>query len=481
MAKKKNIFKRFPTTFWIANTMELFERWAWYGMFLVLALYLTNSKDTGALGLSQIQKGNIMGIVSAILYFLPVITGTIADKFGYKKILLISFGILSSGYFMIGYFTSYTSIFAILLYIAVGGALFKPVISATIAKTTNKTTSSIGFGIFYMMVNLGAFIGPIFASKLRELDWNYVFHMSSGIILVNVILVIFFYKEPERERNNDPIFASIKQALKNIWIALSDKKFILFLFLIIGFWSMYLQLFFTLPVFIEQWMDTSSVYNLLDSISPALASAIGTDRGTINPEMITNIDALYIVLFQILISSIVMRFKPLVAMTVGIFISATGIGLMFATNNPLFLIPSILVFAIGEMSTSPKITEYIGHIAPKNKIALYMGCSFLPMSGGNFLAGILSGSVYGTLSDKITLLKNEVATRGLKIPEISDSFTKNDYVLEAANQMNMSQPELTDFLWQHHQPYQIWYVFTAIGIFTGFALLLYNRFLISKS
>jgi len=475
MAEKKNIFRRFPVTFWIANTMELFERWAWYGMFMVLALYLTNSKDTGALGLSQIQKGNIMGIVSAILYFLPVITGTIADKFGYKKILLLSFGVLSSGYFMIGYFTSYTSIFAILLYIAVGGALFKPIISATVAKTTDKSTSSIGFGIFYMMVNLGAFLGPIFASKLRELDWNYVFYLSSGIILVNVILVIFFYKEPAREKNNDPILASIKQALINIWIAVSDKKFIIFLFLIIGFWSMYLQLFFTLPVFIDQWMDTSSVYNLLDSISPALASAIGTEQGTVNPEMITNIDALYIVCFQVLISSIVMKFKPLVAMTSGIFISA------FATNNPLFLIPSILVFAIGEMTTSPKITEYIGRIAPKDKIALYMGCSFLPMSGGNFLAGILSGSVYGSLSDKITLVKNVAIDKGLTIPKISESFTQNDYLTEVANKLHMTQGELTTYLWQTYHPYKIWYVFATIGVVTGFGLMLYNRLLMKNN
>ena len=66
-------FKKFPKTFWVANTMELFERWAWYGMFTVLALYLTQSTDTGALGFSQSQKGNIMGTVTAILYFLPLL------------------------------------------------------------------------------------------------------------------------------------------------------------------------------------------------------------------------------------------------------------------------------------------------------------------------------------------------------------------------------------------------------------------------
>jgi len=478
MSKVARAFRRFPRTFWAANTMELFERWAWYGLFLVLALYLTKSKEVGALGFSQEQKGNIMGIVSAILYFLPVITGSIADKLGYKKVLLLSFGILSSGYLVMGWLTNYYSVFMIFLFIAVGGALFKPVISATIAKTTDESNSSIGFGIFYMMVNLGAFIGPIIASKLRELDWQYVFYMSAGITLVNVILVLFFYKEPDRGEPEKNLATSIKRSLYNIYITLKDFRFLIFLILIVGFWSMYLQLFFTLPVFIDQWMDTASVYNVLYDISPGLARAIGTDQQTVNPEMITNIDALYIVLFQILISSLVMRFKPLYAMIIGIFISATGIGLMFMTQNALFLIPSIFVFAVGEMATSPKITEYIGRIAPKDRVGLYMGASFLPMSGGNYIAGLLSGQVYGSMSDKMTLLRQELNSKGMKLPEVSDQFTKTDFLNAASEKLNMSQAELTNYLWNSYHPENIWIVFTTIGVVTGIGLLLYNRFIL---
>jgi len=182
------VFKKFSGTFWVANFMELFERWAWYGIFMVLALYLTNSRDTGALGFTQSQKGLLMGTVVAVLYFLPVITGAIADKFGYKKILLISFTILSTGYLTMGYVTSYTGVFLVFFYIAIGAALFKPIIAATVSKTTDNATSSIGFGIYYMMVNIGAFIAPLFSSKLRSFDWRYVFIMSSVIITINFIL-----------------------------------------------------------------------------------------------------------------------------------------------------------------------------------------------------------------------------------------------------------------------------------------------------
>ncbi len=196
---KTSVFKNFPKTFWIANTMELFERWAWYGLFAVLALYLTNSTDEGALGFSQTQKGDIMGIVTAILYLLPIVTGAIADRFGYKKVLILAYVILSSGYFIMGQFNSYGLVFFSFLYVALGAAMFKPVISATIAKTTDDKTRSIGFGIFYMMVNIGGFLGPIVASKMRIIDWNYVFVMSTVSIIINLILVILFYKEPKRE------------------------------------------------------------------------------------------------------------------------------------------------------------------------------------------------------------------------------------------------------------------------------------------
>lgn len=475
-----NIFSRFPKTFWTANTLELFERWAWYGMFNVLAIYLTASTDTGALGFTQEQKGSMMGIVTAILYFLPVITGSIADKMGYKKVLLLSFGISSTGYLIMGHLTDYSLVFGAFFFIAIGGALFKPVISATIAKTTNEKNSSIGFGIFYMMVNLGAMIGPFVASKLRETSWDYVFYLSAGIIALNFVLVLFFYKEPDRVPNELSLRKTIAQALKNIFIALRDFRFFLFLLIIVGFWSMYFQLFYTLPVFIDQWVNTRGLYDWLFELSPRLAGIFGTAQGTVNPEMILNLDALYIVVFQVVVSGIVMRLRPISAMIVGIVIASIGIGLTFMFNSPFFLFFSILIFAFGEMASSPKITEYIGRIAPKDKLGLYMGCSFLPMSGGNFLAGILSGPVYGDWADKLQLLRRDLDAKGIEMPALSDQFTQNDLFLEAARHYDMTINELTNYLWQTYQPGNIWYLFTGIGLGTALLLWLFDRLLMRK-
>lgn len=475
-----NILKKFPRTFWVANSVELVERAAWYGLFNVLALYLTNSTDTGALGFSQEQKGQIMGIVSALVYFLPFFLGAISDRIGYKKTLLIGFAFYIVGFLLMLQVKEYMYVFVTFGIVGFGAALFKPIVAATVSKTTTKKTSSQGFGIFYMMVNLGALIGPVVTSKLRQTSWDYVFYFVAGAIAFNIILVLIMFKEPEKEKSTDSFTQSIKKIFEKILTVFTDWKFLLFLLIIVGFWTMYMQLFFTLPVFVDQWLDTTAIYNALANISPKLASAIGTPEGTIAPEMILNVDAFYIVVFQLLISTIVMKWKALSSMISGIFVAGIGLGLTFMFNNPFFIFLAILVFSIGEMASSPKITEYIGLIAPKDRKALYIGMSFLPLAGGNFLGGFLSGNVYGKMSDKITLLKQEFVSKGWEIPMIDNDFTKNDFLNLAAEKMNFTQPQLTDYLWNTYNPQNIWMVFTAIGMFTVIALFSYDK-LILKS
>ena len=461
--------------------MELFERWAWYGLFAVLALYLTQSTDEGALGFTQIQKGNIMGTVTAILYLLPLVTGAIADKVGYKKVLIIAFIILSSSYLFMGFVTGYFAVFAAFLLVALGAALFKPIVSATIAKTTDDSNSSIGFGLFYMIVNIGGFIGPVFSSKLREaFGWRIVFIMAASAILLNLVLVIFFFKEPYREKTTDPLAESVKKSLSNIWTALKDVKLLMFLIIMVGFWTMFNQLFYTLPNFIDQWVDTTVIYTALASLSPGLAAAIGTPEKTIAPEMMVTLDAGAIIFFQILVSAMVMKLRPINGIITGILVNAIGIGIAFSQHNGMYVVLGIFIFALGEMASSPKFTEYVGKIAPRNKEALYMGTSFLPMAAGNFITGFLSGDVYQAWSDKITLLKMEVASRGLSIPEISSSFTQNDYIKRAGELMGMNSSEMTRFLWTTYHPEKIWILFSAIGVATIIGLFLYDK-LVLKS
>lgn len=503
---------RFPKTFWAANTLELFERWAYYGVFNLLALYLTGSHDTGALGFSQVEKGLIMGIVNAILYFLPVITGSLADRFGYKRILIIAFVILSSGYYLMGQVSSFAGVFLTFFYVAIGAALFKPIISATIAKTTDESSASIGFGIFYMMINIGGLIGPLLASELREISWNYVFIMSGGAILLNLIIVLLFYKEPGTASGSVPAEGSsepgaipgsaaagegsepggapgvdtvedhkssfsgeLMQAFRNIYIALRDVKFTLFLLIIVAGWTVYWQFFYSLPVYIDQWIDTTVIYNSIHSILPRLADAIATQDGIILAEKLITLDALFIIAFQVIISSLVIRFKPINTMIAGFLVNAIGITLALLTRNGWFLVLSVFIFSLGEMSFSPKVLEYIGNLAPKDKAALYMGTNFLPMAAGNIFAGLLSGKVYELTADKFVMLDKEVARWGLQIPEISESFSQNDYLLAAARGMGMDVAELTQYLWLNYNPALFGVILMGFGVLCCGLLIIYDK------
>ncbi|MFZ5940008.1 MAG: MFS transporter [Bacteroidota bacterium] len=467
---KTGTFLNFPRVFWTANTLELFERWAYYGIFNLLALYLTNSTETGALGFTQVEKGLIMGIVNAILYFLPIITGALADKLGYKKVLITAFLILSSGYYLMGQVSSFPAVFITFFYVAIGAALFKPIISATVAKTTNEKNSSLGFGIFYMMVNIGALLGPFLASDLREKSWDLVFLMSSGAILVNLVLCLLFYREPGREKSSGvSIWETVKKSWQNIIYALSDLRFLLFLIILTGAWTVYWQYFYSLPVFIDQWSNTSLLYNYLLEHTPGIARAVGTSEGIINAEKLITLDAFFIVALQIVISSLVKRFRPLTAMVGGMLVNTIGLYLAFSTRDPFLLVLSIFVFGIGEMSYSPKILEYIGSIAPKDKAALYMGTQFVPIALGNFIGGFISGGLYERLADKKSILARYL----LEEKGISGNLDFNQYLSISG----LSGNELNDLLWNYSQPWKFGFILLVMGLITALLFAIYNVFM----
>lgn len=467
--------KQFPRTFWVANTIELFERWAFYGFFMLFANYLTGSIDDGGLEFTQTQKGLIMGVGTGILYFLPVLTGAIADKYGYKRVLFVAFTIYTSAFVLLPLFNTFTGVFIMYLYLAVGAALFKPIISATIAKTTSNNTSSIGFGIFYMMVNIGAFFGPL-VTLLYKNNYTQVFYISAGIVALNFILLLF-YREPGRTKSNESLSSTLLQVFKNIWLVLLDYKFVIFLLIVAGFWSMYFQLFFTLPVFVSQWVDTSAVYNFFNTYIPLISENYGS-HGQMESEFITNFDALFIIIFQVFVSTLVMKKKPLNTMFTGFVIASIGMALTLLTQNVIFTLLAMLVFAFGEMAASPKITEYIGKIASPDKKALYMGYSFIPVFIGTIFAGFISGGVYQYMSDKHTLLMKEVSLKNINI---RGGLSHNEYFAEAASKMNMSQTELTTYLWNTYHPSNIWIVIISIGLFSALCLWLYNRFLLKDN
>lgn len=480
--EKKSFFavmRSYNKNFRVASIMELFERWAWYGLFAVLALYLTGSTDEGGLGFSHIEKGQIMGIVTAILYLLPMITGVIADKIGYKLSLIIAYLLLISGYYLMGEVQSYTMVFMVFLWVAVGAAMFKPVASAIITKNTDESNSTLGFGIFYMMVNIGGFIGPAFSSTLRtQYGWKIIFIQAASVIAINLVILLLFYKEKDREKSNESLSEALTSSLKNMWEAIKDRRLSVLLVIMVGFWTMFNQLFYTLPTFIEDWVDTRALYDSIASVSPWVANIMSGGGDSVNPEMLVNIDAGSIILFQLIVSYFVLRMRHISAMITGFIVAAIGIGITFYTGNGLYTILGIVIFAIGEMMTNPTFSSFIALISPKGKEALYMGTYFLPIFLGNLLTTLVSGNLYQAWSDKLSLLQTEMKSRGIDMPEVSQEFSKNEYFAAASDKLGMSELEMTQFIWDSYSPNKIWYVIVGIGLVTIIALSVYDKMVI---
>lgn len=191
--------RKFPQTFWVANTMEIFERMAWYGFYAVSSLYITGSRESGGLGLASEQRGIIQGIIPFLLYLFPVVTGALGDKFGYKRTFFIAYAIMTPAYFLLGRPDGFWGFFFVFLLVAIGAATFKPVVVGTVSHVTTDDTKALGFGIFYMMVNVGGFAGPLVAGLVRnELGWPWVFNMSAIWIGCNFVWLMIFYREPEQ-------------------------------------------------------------------------------------------------------------------------------------------------------------------------------------------------------------------------------------------------------------------------------------------
>jgi hypothetical protein len=310
----------------------------------------------------------------------------------------------------------------------------------------------------------------------------------------------------------------------------------------VGFWLMFNQLFYTLPTFIEDWVNTQPLGEFLDKASfipKFFADFFKNKEGGVNPEMIVNLDAFFIVVFQMIVSTIILKWKPINAMMTGIFIAIIGIALSFYTNNVFYTIFGIFIFAIGEMTSNPKFSDYIAKISPKGKEALYMGTYFLPISLANFLTKWITGDLYEKYSDKVSLLKRLLEEKGIHIKEIgtplskeefinklyninsihleealkiipptdnikdwgpiikqikeqalvpgaenvviSGEFSKNDFIAEAAKQLGMSVNELTQFLWETYHPGNIWYIIAGIGLITIVGLVIYDRVIAAKA
>jgi len=378
--------------FWVANLVEVLERFAYYGIYFGFGIYMTQ------LGYSRDQLGIVQSIFLLFSYAIPLISGTFADRFGFKKVLIVSYLAYLPSILLLMLTRSISGIALTMLSIGLAAGIFKPLVAGTIRVTTDPTNKTLGFGIFYAMVNVGGSFGPIVAGKLRAISWNYAFLAAAIAVGLMLVITLLFYKEPPRELQSE----TLGKKFRDIGTALADVKFSVFLLLLgVFFWLPFWSFFNLCALYVDSNLDTARLYEGVRSVfGQGFANFFSrqAEDGTrhILGETVSHTGYIIMIL-QLGVSRVFERLRAMPSFMIGLVIAAAGLAVIGLARPvaSLLVFLGIFLFAVGEMITSPRIQEYITWIAPKEKAGLYMGSNFLAVMIGGFTSGFIYTTLYG--------------------------------------------------------------------------------------
>jgi len=444
--------KGFTRAFWTANIVELLERGAYYGVFIVITLYLSR-----ILGFTDVEAALISGLFSGGLYLLPTFAGALADKIGFKYSLIIAFTLLTIGYFGLGVLptalesaglvnysddieftgliesTQRWAIVPVLIILMIGGSFIKSVITGTVAKETTEINRAQGFSIFYMMVNIGAFSGKTIVKPLRvamgDIGLIYLNYFSAALTFIALIMIVFFYKSTKHQ-GKGKTFGEIWNALIKV---LSNGRLITLIIIITGFWMVQHQLYATMPKYVLRLAGEGA-----------------------SPSWYANVNPLTVVLTVTLVTRLMASKTPLFSMTVGMFImplsaiamasgnwfSGGEIDLGIISMHPiaLMMVAGIVLQGLAESFISPRFLQFFSLQAPKGEEGLYLGFSHLH----SFLSSIVGFGLSGYLLSKYC-------------PEPKLFETREAWEAASAN------------------AHYIWYYFAAIALVSAISLIIYGK------
>lgn len=383
----------FPNVFWVANSVEVLERFAYYGIYFGFGIYMAS------LGYTRAQLGIVQSLFLLLSYGIPVISGTFADRYGFKKVLIVSYLAYLPAILLLILTKSFSGIVLTMLSIGLAAGIFKPLVAATVRAVTDKSNKTLGFGIFYAMVNVGGSFGPIVLGKLRAISWNYAFGAAAVSVVIMLLITIFFYEEPEREIEG----VTLGEKFKEIGVALSDAKFTALLILLgVFFWLPFWAFFNLCAVYVDGNLDTARLYLGMQSV---LGTSIANFFSQVEEDGVRRVlgetiahTGWIIMVLQVVVSRTAERFKAMPTFLVGLLLISVGFAVIGYANMsaPGVIFLGIMIFAVGEMASSPRIQEYITWIAPKEKAGLYMGMNFLAIMVGAAFSGVTYTSLYGT-------------------------------------------------------------------------------------
>ncbi len=364
----------FERPFWVANISELFERLSYYAAFASLARYLHE-----VLQFPTERVGTLTGFFGGLVWFLPVFGGTLADRMGFRRALSLAYLILSCAYFLLGSLgapwmlpvRNAVPLTALVVFVlalpAFGVALVKPSVVGTTARASKENVRSIGYSIYYTLVNIGGAAGPYVASYVhRHLSVDNVFRIAALSVFLMFLGVLLFFREPRR--TEDVQTTTLAQAGRNFWTVLTNPRFMLFLVIFTGYWIVYWQEFITLPLYVHDYVSSTADTELLLVTGPLVVIAL-----------------------TMAINIMTRKVKALNAIIAGTLITSLAWIILIIYPTVTGVILTLIVVALGEITQAPRYYEYISRLAPSGQQGTYMGFAFLPLGIGSLVGGKFGG------------------------------------------------------------------------------------------
>jgi proton-dependent oligopeptide transporter, POT family len=366
----------FERAFWVANISELFERLSYYAAFASLARYLHET-----LSFPLERAADLSGLFGGLVWFLAIFGGAIADRLGFRRALSLAYLILAGSYFLLGSLGAawlapvraavplVVLVTFVLMLPALGIALVKPSVVGTTARASNENVRSIGYSIYYTLVNIGGALGPFVASWVhKNLSVENVFRMSAISVFVMFFAVLLFFREPRR--SGDAATESIAVTMRNFGKVLSNPKFMLFLLIFSGYWIVYWQEFVTLPIYVHDYVNAQADTERMLSTGP-----------------------LIVIAFTVAFSVLTQKMSAFRAVVLGTFISMLGFAILALQGSVVAVYGTLAVIAVGELIQQPRYYDYISRLAPPGQQGTYMGFAFLPLGIGAFASGRIGGAL----------------------------------------------------------------------------------------
>jgi proton-dependent oligopeptide transporter, POT family len=364
----------FERPFWVANISEIFERLSYYAVFAALARYLHE-----ALQFPTDQAASLSGLFGGAVWVMAIFGGALADRVGFRRALSLAYFILTCSYFLVGSIAApwlepirrvvpLGVLVGVVLFLpALGVALVKPSVVGTTARASKESVRSIGYSIYYTLVNIGSFLGPFLAGWIHSrMRVENVFRLAALSVFLMLIGVVIFFKEPRRA--DEQATTSIGQVVGNLFTVLSNGRFVLFLLIFSGYWIVFWQQYLILPIYIHDYVDPKA-----------------------NTELILIADPIIVITLTVAVNALTRRISSFGAITLGTLITGVGWVVFGAHPTVWTAVAALVIVALGEITQQPRYYEYISRLAPPGQQGTYMGFAFLPIGIGSLVGGRFGG------------------------------------------------------------------------------------------